>query len=156
MTSTMAPNLIKKEHALSYTNEDTSELYLLPNTIGFNVATAMTTIAPCDSYLSDVPKSIGKYTRKADFFKMLGFKQGDASETMRIAFYADMEAHVQFPSHRFLNKEMNPEAFGTMMSEFLTEYGPKYWGDRKRDHLEEPDTLKGFMCPRDAQREDSR
>lgn len=75
---------------------------------------------------------------------------------MRTAFIADVKHHVNSPSHRFLTRDAYPEAFKTVMSEFLAEYGPTYWGDSKRDHLQESDALKGFLCPRDAQREGSR
>ena len=43
-----------------------------------------------------------------------------------------------------------------IVSEFLAEYGPIYWGNSRRDHLEEPNVLKGFLCPRDTTRANSR
>ena len=67
-----------------------------------------------------------------------------------------MKIHLSSPSHKFLNRHTNPEAFRIMVSEFLAQYGPIYWGDSERDHLVEPDTLKGFLYPRDAQHVGSR
>lgn len=75
---------------------------------------------------------------------------------MCYAFIADMDDHVQPLSHKFLNRAANREAFKIMVAEFLAEHGPTYWGTSKRDHLEEPNILKGFLCPRDALRADSR
>lgn len=75
---------------------------------------------------------------------------------MRTAFSCDMKAHLDSPSHKFLTRAANPEAFKIVISEFLAEYGPIYWGDSMRDHLQESDSLKGFLCPRDAQRVPSR
>lgn len=69
---------------------------------------------------------------------------------MRAAFIVDMGSHLSSPSHRFINRRADPEAFKIVVSDFLTQYGPAYWGASKRDHLEEPNTLKGFLCPRDV------
>ena len=75
---------------------------------------------------------------------------------MRIAFVEKMDDHVQHISHKFLLRIANPEAMRIVVLEFLAEYGPLYWGDSKRNHLEEPNILKGFLCPRDATRPNSR
>ena len=74
---------------------------------------------------------------------------------MRTDFVVDMRNDLSFPSLEVLNRRADPKAFKILVSGFLAQYGPKYWGDSKRDHLQEPDTLKGFLCPRDAQREGS-
>ena len=68
----------------------------------------------------------------------------------------NMNHHVRHIGHKFLNRMANPEAFKIIVSEFLAEYGPVYWGNSKRDHLEEPNILKGFLCPRDAIRANSK
>lgn len=75
---------------------------------------------------------------------------------MRDKFIANMNDHVQHLSHKYLTKAANPEAFKILVAEFLAEYGPIYWGDSKRDHLKKQDIHQGFLCPRDALREDSR
>ena len=75
---------------------------------------------------------------------------------MRHAFDVNMHDHVQHKSHRFLRRMANPKAFEIIVSEFLAEYGAVFWGESKRDHLEEPNILKGFLCPRDATRANSR
>ena len=75
---------------------------------------------------------------------------------MRDAFLVNMDDHVQHISHKFLHQNANPKAFKIVVTEFLAEYGPVYWGNSKRDHLDEPNILKGFLCPRDATRVKSR
>ena len=75
---------------------------------------------------------------------------------MRASFIGDMNHHVKHKSHKFLLKTENPAASKTIISEFLKKYGRIYWGNNKREHLEEPDISKGFLCPRDATRGDSR
>lgn len=107
-------------------------------------------------YLSYAPSTNLKYASLEHYFDKLGFKSREASADMRDAFVANMMEHVQHLSHRFLHRTANPEAFKIVVAEFLTEYGPVYWGNRKRDHLEEPNVRKGFLCPRDATRANSR
>ena len=107
-------------------------------------------------YLSYTPSTNLKYASLEHYFDKLGFKSGEASAGMREAFMADMMEHVQHSSHRFLHRSANPEAFKIVVAEFLTEYGPVYWGNSKRDHLEEPNVRRGFLCPRDATRSNSR
>lgn len=107
-------------------------------------------------YLSYAPTTDPKHHSSEHFFDKLGFKSGEASAGMREAFVVDVRDHVQHLSHRFLHRTANPEAFKIVVSEFLAEYGPVYWGYTKRDHLEEPNILKGFLCPRDSTRANSR
>ena len=97
-----------------------------------------------------------KGTSQGHFFNKLGFKSMDATEEVRRTFTTDMANHVQHSSHKFLLRSANPKAFETVVSEFLAEYGPVYWGTSMRDHLEQPDILKGFLCPRDSLRTNSR
>lgn len=75
---------------------------------------------------------------------------------MRDKFIANMNDHVQDLSHKFLTKAANPEAFKILVARFLAKYGPIYWGNSERDHLEEQDIHRGFLCPRDTLRADSR
>ena len=75
---------------------------------------------------------------------------------MRDCLATDMNLYVKSKHDMFLDKASTEDALKVAVSEFLAEYGPKYWGVDKRDHLQEPDIYKGFLCPRDAQREDSR
>ena len=107
-------------------------------------------------YLSYEPRSSIGHASYSHFLDLLGFKPAYASEQMRKDFIADMKTHLSSPSHKFLTRDANSEALKTIVSEFLAEYGPTYWGDSKRDHLQESDANKGFLCPRDAQREGSR
>ena len=110
----------------------------------------MTATHPSPSYESYAPKSAIAAHCPAHFFDMLGFKSIQASGHMRAAFMANMGNHLSSPSHRFFNRRADPEAFKIVVLDFLTQYGPTYWGDSKRDHLKEPDILKGFLCPRDV------
>ena len=116
------------------------------------------TTTPTGLYLSYVPKTSIKSASHNHFLDQLGFKPASTSEQMRRAFVADMTNYVQGQplSHKFLIRAANPEAFKVVVAGFLAEYGPVYWGSSSRDHLEEPDTLKGFLCPRDALRARSR
>ena len=135
--------------------QDSSELYTLMTPAEPNLSTAMVT-KRSHSYLSYRPTTSIKTHSNDHFFDLLGFKPARATRRMRTAFMDAMTSHVQPVSHRFLNRAANPEAFKVVVSEFLAEYGPTYWGDSNRSHLEEPDTLKGFLCPRDALRAQSR
>lgn len=121
------------------------------NTAEANLATAMNT-TQSHLYLRYKPTSPIRSHNNVHFFDLLGFKPASASERMRTAFTVDMANHVQHSSYQVLNRAANPEAFAILVSEFLAEYGPTYWGDSEREHLQEPDTLKGFLCPRDALR----
>lgn len=75
---------------------------------------------------------------------------------MRDCLATDMNIFVRSTHHIFLNKASTKDLLKVAVLEFLAQYGPKYWGVDKRDHLCEPDILRGFLYPRDAQREDSR
>lgn len=119
------------------------------------VATAGT-LTPSDLYLSYAPTPRSSQVSHSQFFEKLGFKSASTSGDMRDKFIANMKDHVQDPSYKFLTKAANPEAFKILVGEFLAEYGPIYWGNSERDHLEEQDIHQGFLCPRDALRADSR
>lgn len=116
----------------------------------------MTTTHPSHSYLSYEPKPSIKGHCPNHFFDKIGFKSADASAQMRIAFIADMTTHFKSRSHKNLTRTKDPKAFKIVVSEFLAEFGSSYWGDSERDHLQESDPLKAFLCPRDARRENSR
>ena len=75
---------------------------------------------------------------------------------MRNRLATDLSLYVRSTHDRFLNKASTEDTLKVAVSDFLAKYGPIYWGINKRDHLQEPDIYKGFLCPRDAQREDSR
>ncbi|KAF6225328.1 hypothetical protein HO173_012813 [Letharia columbiana] len=136
----MNPTSTDKEDTLEYTT----------------TAPAMITTDPRKWYLSYKPKPCVPHHCPRHFFDKIGFKPEHSSEQMRTAFIIDMETQLNSHSHNFLRKVTDPKAFTIAVSEFLVECGPTYWGDSKRDHLQEPDTLKGFLCPRDAQREGSK
>ena len=108
------------------------------------------------SYAPTPRTSSKSHQSQSEYFEKLGFKLDDESKDKRHAFLVNMKDHVRHRSHRFLQRRANPEAFQNVVSEFLTEYGPVYWGDSKRDHLQEPNSLKGFLYPRDAKRANSR
>ena len=109
-----------------------------------------------DSYLSYVPSASSTSSSFKHFFEKLGFRTDDQTQKIRDTFIANMDNHVQHRNHRFLLKAKNPRAYKVIVSEFLAEYGSVYWGSSERDHLEEPNPLKGFLCPRDATRAKSR
>lgn len=67
-----------------------------------------------------------------------------------------MKLYVRSSNHMFFNNTSVEDPFKVAVSEFLARHGPTYWGVDKRDQLLEPDIFKGFLCPRDAQREYSR
>ena len=116
----------------------------------------MQPIQDLDLYLSYAPIPSSTCPSRNHFFVKLGFKSEDDSDYMRHTFIKNMHNHVQHKSHRFLCRQANPEALDIVILEFLAEYGPVYWGRSERDHLEEPDISKGFLCPRDAERANSR
>ena len=122
-----------------------------------NLTTVTTATLPdSDSYLFYAPTTSLKFPSKNHYFEKLGFTSEEESKDMRHAFIANMDYHVQHRYHKFLNRNGNPEAFSIVVAEFLARYGPIYWGNSKRSHLEEPDVLEGFLCPRDATRANSR
>ena len=75
---------------------------------------------------------------------------------MRDHLATDMNLYVKSTHDMFLDRASTEDTLKVVVLEFLAIYGPKYWGIDKRDHLQEPDISKGFLCPRDAQRENSR
>lgn len=90
------------------------------------------------------------------YFTQLGFSSPAVALAVRDELIRDVRAHVDTSNYKYLRKEDNRNAFKTMVSEFLNEYGTTYWGISRRDHLVCQDVRKGFLCPRDAQREGSR
>ena len=87
------------------------------------------------------------------WFDYLGLRSGslDEREMLRRA----IKSHLGDTHYTFLRKIDNELAFTTLVSEFLERHGESFWGRRNRDHLSQPDPLKGFLCPRDARRPDS-
>ena len=116
----------------------------------------MTTAPATYPYLSYAPTSSHPNSCNDYFFDILGFKPATAFKQMRKTFNDDALAHVKSPSHKFLTSEANPKALKIIVLEFVAKYGRTYWGVGKRSHLQEPDALRGFLCPRDAQRLGSR
>lgn len=122
-----------------------------------NLATA-TNVTPSNLYLSYAPIPRSSNINQKYFLDMLGFETSNTSNKMKNMLITNMNDHVQVRpvNHKFLTKTANPEALKILVAEFLAEYGPIYWGDSKREHLKERDIHKGFLCPRDALRKDSR
>lgn len=115
----------------------------------------MNTTPATHPHLSYVPTTHHPKGCNDHFLDSLGFKLTSGSLRMRINFDENMLTYIEDPRHKYLTKEAIPEALKVIVSKFLAKYGSTYWGATKRGHLQEPDTDKGFLCPRDA-RPDSR
>ena len=88
------------------------------------------------------------------FLDQLGFKT-DAN-IKRTNFIDDLTRHVDYSTFRYVRQQKNPLEFKKMVLDFFTKHGEKYWGLTERNHLSESDPNKGFLCPRDAARTNSR
>jgi hypothetical protein len=111
--------------------------------------------APQNTYLSYAPAatSIGNYT---SHFERLGFRIDDTTLQIRERFLSDLRSHVDGSHYKLLTKHDNARAFNTVIAEFFSDFGRLYWGPLAREHLAEPDILKGFCCPMDANRAGSK
>lgn len=111
--------------------------------------------APQKTYLSYTPAATGNgnYT---SHFERLGFRIDNTTLHIRERFLSDLRSHVDGSHYKFLTKHDNARAFNTVIAEFLSDFGRLYWGPLAREHLGEPDILKGFCCPRDASRAGSK
>ena len=88
------------------------------------------------------------------FLDELGFRAGAIDA--RTDFIGDLTKHVDYSTFRYLRQSKNPLEFKKMVLDFFTKHGEKYWGLTERTHLSERDPNKGFLCPRDAARINSR
>lgn len=113
------------------------------------------------SYLSYDPKPMsGHKPRSWDtHLDSLGFKHKNIRyppmDELRDAIQQDINAFLWCPLMQYLRREDNLPAFGMLIQGFLEEFGSVWWGEADRIHLTETDSSKGFLYPRDAQRNDS-
>lgn len=89
-------------------------------------------------------------------FERLGFKITASTIAKREMLLNHLRGHVDGSNYIILRSTDNLAAFKVMVSEFLVEHGEDYWGRIGREHLAEPDISKGYLYPRDANREGSR
>lgn len=91
-------------------------------------------------------------------FDRLGFDHWDNETALeaRLQFIRDLRAHLCVPETRCLRRKDNPAAFRALILGFLEKHGQMYFGKANRAHLAEKDPRKGFLYPRDAQRDGSR
>ncbi|MCJ1479059.1 hypothetical protein MMC13_007743 [Lambiella insularis] len=114
------------------------------------------------AYLDYNPSPFDKADARRQNYKSyldrLGFDHWDIEIALeaRLQFIGDLRAHLCVPETVHLRKSDNPAAFHALINGFLLEHGTKYFGETERDHLAEKDPQKGFLYPRDAQRENSR
>ena len=114
------------------------------------------------AYLDYKPETFAASDRNAQCYRTyldkLGFKEETYTKNIRLNFVRELRAHVCAPETMYMRKEDNPAAFAALIRGFLQKYGRKYWGtDRTaRNHLEITDISRGFLYPRDANREESR
>lgn len=110
-----------------------------------------------NDYENYVPKYSKSYWGYGPFLDRLGFKPkiNKVSRNVRDLFEKDLKAYVCVPLTKHLRREDNPAVFSALVLGFLKRYGTKYWGDKDREHLLEPNPSKGFLCPRDYERQGS-
>ena len=97
-------------------------------------------------------KSIGDSYNS--FLDELGFAQKATDK--RGEFVNEFKDHIDGSTFRYCRLHENPVEFNKMVLDFLKKIGVTYWGTIDRHHLQEPDPYKGFQCPRDAGRPNSR
>ena len=107
------------------------------------------------SPMSLTPKPNASFN-EGNYFDLLGFNPAGGDSDMRDRLATDMRLYLRSMHDMSLNKASTEDTSKVAVSEFLAKHGPTYWGVDKRDHLQEPNISKGFLCPRDAQRENSR
>ena len=104
------------------------------------------------NYQEYVPRYQGPARSFTTCFQKLGFKIDPGSELKRENFIAAMKKQVDSSDLKYLRPTDNEVAFSVMVDEFLVQHGRYYWGVHNRDHLEEEDSSKGYLYPRDADR----
>ena len=115
--------------------------------------------SPRPPYLDYAPASgpmSGNYESCLNKLGFLSPRHSKAAHDMRDELRAAFKQHTSHPKRAFLLKKDNEAAFKALIIGFLKETGPKFWGTRNRDNLEEQDKSRGFLYPRDAHREGSR
>ena len=123
------------------------------------IAEILIGLNPKPLYLDYAPSGGPKYHNYESFLNRLGFlpaRDSKLAHDMRKEFMAAFKQCTHQPIRAFLLKKDNEAAFKALILGFLKETGPKFWGTSNRDHLEAPDNLRGFLYPRDADREGSR
>lgn len=121
----------------------------------------ISTLTTAMEFLTYAPQARNRKTNNHNYLDQLGFEKGseaaeDEAFLTRAAFVKDLRNHVKSSDFEYLLKVDNEQAFEMMIKGFLLKYGTTYWGASKRSHLVEKDPAKGFLCPRDAERKDSR
>ena len=114
---------------------------------------------PRQPYLEYAPTSgrmYGSYESCLDKLGFLPVTHSKLARDMRNELVIAFKQYTHDPIRAFLQKKDNEAAFRALITAFLKESGPKFWGNRNRDHLEERDSSCGFLYPRDAHREGSR
>ena len=105
------------------------------------------------TFLTYAPQS-GDYRKGyAKYLDMLGFRD---IRMCREEFLKDVNKHINPQRATLVSQLSSGETLTTLVPEFLLECGDFWWGEEVRGHLEEKDSLKGFLCPRDAERPGSR
>ena len=111
-----------------------------------------------EAYLTYAPRTNPDRNGKVNydsFLDQLGFKaKGLRAIKMRSRFLDDLKIHMD--NHNYGFRVDKPEILKEMAVRFLRVHGKKYWGKSPRQHLSEPDKMKGFLMPRDADRINSR
>lgn len=108
-----------------------------------------------DEFLTYQPETDRSNNSYDYYFDLLGFNEG---RPMRDDLQRAINSHVMETAYRFLRKRDNRVAFEAITKEFLRAHGYLYWGPwlTRRTHLTEPNILKGFLYPRDAETQGSR
>ena len=111
-----------------------------------------------DEYLSYDPKANTRHHKQNTYdyyFDLLDF---NGNHNMRDNLKNTIKNHIVNAEYKFLRYKDNVNAFTAFTSEFLRAHGLIYWGPEptRRSHLREIDFHKDFLCPRDAERPNSR
>lgn len=82
----------------------------------------------------------------------LGFIKGPISTSTRQHLVQAINSCIDTPNGSPLNDRGNMNTSERLARSFLEKYGSIFWGDLNRKHLKEPDSSKGLLYDRDAER----
>lgn len=113
-------------------------------------------MATAMEFLDYAPQARTRAYNYDHYLDRLGFGTGEDAHYMRTMFKENLRNYVRSFGFEHIPKKGNEQAYEMMIKRFFSEHGNTYWGSSKRVHLVEQDPSKGFLYPRDTERQNSK